>query len=170
MPNGKELVQDFESFEEFVKTALLTIWLWHYVSPRHIAALKERAAAIKEAQKKHKMGSVEVPRLSVSLRMMIRRLLARELSFKELYDLVAVGCVAWDEERDQLPLVDRHVDAVVLENDQGVPAEEDLVDEAPEAEFDAGKLTVTTEKRAQRKPRSFRSFTSSSYSKSLSSA
>jgi hypothetical protein len=55
VPDGKEIVQGFESFEEFVKTALLTIWLWHYVSPRHIAALREHAARMKEKQKKHKM-------------------------------------------------------------------------------------------------------------------
>jgi len=61
IPDGKTIVQEFESFEEFVKTALLTIWLWHGVSPRKIAALKEYAQAIKEKIKKHKMQVADNP-------------------------------------------------------------------------------------------------------------
>lgn len=40
-----EVYQAISSIEEFIKTALLTIWLWYHVSPKHIESAKPKRAS-----------------------------------------------------------------------------------------------------------------------------
>ena len=59
--HGDEAYQALALLEEFIKTALLTIWLWYHVSPAHIESAKEAGLKVKQPNKYVVSGKSALP-------------------------------------------------------------------------------------------------------------